>query len=90
MSTDPYILGVGRTTAGKEADMSQTDKWNILDSFFAFRARQLQRSMENRIRRQMKRFPPHLADDVNALPAADEPRAQFKFTDGIHKIYSFE
>lgn len=58
--------------------MSQPGKWNIPDSFFAFWARILQQSRENRIRRQMKCLPPHLIDDVNALPTVDEARGSIQ------------
>ncbi|QWW66350.1 hypothetical protein [Rhizobium sp. WYJ-E13] len=52
--------------------MSQIADFNILQSFFAFRARMFRVAARERIRQEMKHYPSHLAADVCALPALDE------------------
>lgn len=52
--------------------MSQIADFNILQAFFAFRARRCRVAARERIRQEMKHYPPHLAADVCALPALDE------------------
>ncbi|MGR9171795.1 hypothetical protein [Rhizobium sp. KDH_Rht_773_N] len=52
--------------------MSQTACFNILQAFFAFRARLFRVVPRERIRQEMKHYPPHLAADIRALPALDE------------------
>lgn len=52
--------------------MSQIEAFNIMHAFFAFRARQFRVAMRERIRQEMKHYPPHLAADICALPALDE------------------
>ena len=52
--------------------MSQTVGFNILQAFFAFRARMFRVAVRERIRQEMKHYPPHLAADICALPALDE------------------
>lgn len=52
--------------------MSQTEAFNILQAFFAFRARLFRVAARERIRQEMKHYPPHLAADTCALPALDE------------------
>jgi hypothetical protein len=52
--------------------MSQLAGFNILQAFFAFRARMFRVAARERIRQELKHYPPHLAADVCALPALDE------------------
>lgn len=52
--------------------MSQTASINILQAFFAFRARLFRVAVRDRIRQEMRHYPPHLAADICALPALDE------------------
>lgn len=52
--------------------MSQIADFNILQAFFAFRARMFRVAARERIRQEMKHYPPHLTADIGALPALDE------------------
>jgi hypothetical protein len=52
--------------------MSQIAGYNFLQLFFAYRARLFRVAVRERIRQEMKQYPPHLAADISALPALDE------------------
>lgn len=52
--------------------MSQIADFNILQAFFAFRARMFRVAARERIRQEMMHYPPHLVADICALPALDE------------------
>jgi hypothetical protein len=53
--------------------MSETSHWNILHIFFAFRSRQIRSAIHEGVVQQLKHFPPHLLDDVDARMTADKP-----------------
>lgn len=53
--------------------MSNSSHWNILQAFFAFRARQLRFAIHEGVLQQLKHFPPHLVDDIDARMTADRP-----------------
>ena len=44
--------------------MSQLAGFNILQAFFAFRARMFRVAARERIRQELKHYPPHLAADI--------------------------
>ena len=52
--------------------MSQIAGFNILQAFFAFRARLFRVAAREKIRQEMKQYPSHIAADICALPALDE------------------
>lgn len=67
---------------------------SAIDAFVAFRSRQMQRSAWDNTMRQMTALPGHLIADVDPYAAAATERkllaTNFKKSDGIHKIYSFD
>lgn len=67
---------------------------SVIDAFFAFRSRQIQRSAWDNTMRQMTALPEHLIIDVDPHAAAAAERElmahSFNKTDGIHKINSFD
>jgi hypothetical protein len=73
--------------------MTQTAQ-TILEAFFAFRSRQVQRATWNKTLRQMTHLPDHLIDDVDPHAKANVERnltrPSFNNSDGIHKIYSLD
>lgn len=53
--------------------MSKISHWNILQAFFAFRTRQIRITIHEGVLQQLKHFPPHLVDDIDARMTADKP-----------------
>lgn len=67
---------------------------SVIDAFFAFRSRQLQRAAWDNTIRQMTALPEHLILDVDPYAAGAAERDliahSFNKSDGIHKINSFD
>jgi hypothetical protein len=70
--------------------MTQSRAWNIVQALSAFKSQRRRHARYEHALKQMKRFPPHLVADVDASPTVDSAWRSFKFSYGIHKIYSFE